>query len=220
MNVELKPVTSCPTNASLWLSNGIKLQCPNDTLGRNLYQCVPNDDRSSLVEFCLQGSIGRYGANLCPFAVSTGHLDALNCSTFLSGCPEESYNTDEVYKYPACLEINPEKRCYLARENCHSDSMSVSPNTSYAFQPDDDITTIIAWVGSSIIGVVILLIVLFLLYKRRCESNSTGSEEEEMPFLPRRSEYLRIKDSNSKRNFLCFAALTRFSSILNDAKLN
>ncbi|XP_062610908.1 uncharacterized protein LOC134272727, partial [Saccostrea cucullata] len=167
MNVELKPVMSCPTNASSWLSNGIKLQCPNDTLGRNLYQCVPNDDRSSLVEFCLQGSIGRYGANLCPYAVSTGHLDALNCSTFLSGCPEESYNTNEVYKYHACLEINPEEKCYFANENCPNDSMSISQNTTYVFQPEDDTTAVIAGVVSTVIIALIVLVVLYLLYRRR-----------------------------------------------------
>ncbi|XP_062611433.1 uncharacterized protein LOC134273262, partial [Saccostrea cucullata] len=190
MNVKLKSVTSCPTNASSWLNNGIKLQCPNDTLGRNLYQCVPNDNRSSLVEFCLQGSIGRYGANLCPYAVSTGHLDALNCSTFLRGCPKEAYNTNEVYKYPACLEINSEKRCYLAKENCPNDSMSVFPNTSYVYQPEDDTTKIIAGVVSTCIIAVIVFVALYILHKRRQrssrrKSNNAGSEEELNLFLPR-----------------------------------
>ncbi|XP_062597902.1 uncharacterized protein LOC134259322 [Saccostrea cucullata] len=183
MDVKFRSVTSCPTNASSWLSNGIKLQCPNDTLGRNLYQCVPNADRSSLVEFCLQGSIGRYGANLCPYAVPTRHLDAYNCSAFLSGCPEEAYNTNEVYKYPTCLEINPEKRCYLANANCPNNSMSVSSNTTDPYQPDDDTTAIIAGVVSTCIVDLVVLVVIYLLYRKRRNNTRNEEERERVPML-------------------------------------
>ncbi|XP_062610250.1 uncharacterized protein LOC134272031 [Saccostrea cucullata] len=142
-NVTFRSVSTCPKDASTWLSNGIKLQCPNDTLGRNLYQCVPNENRSSLVEFCSKGSIARFEANICPYAVSSGYLDAIDCSSFLKGCPREPYNTNEVIKYPACLEINPQKRCYLANENClNKTSQEIQNSTTFHLMTDSSAYTL------------------------------------------------------------------------------
>ncbi|XP_062579573.1 uncharacterized protein LOC134241549 isoform X2 [Saccostrea cucullata] len=216
MDVNFRPVTACPKDGLTWLNNGIKLQCPNDTLGRNLYQCVPNDGRSSLVEFCLQGSIGRYGENTCPFALSSGHLDAINCSTFLKGCPKEPYLTNEVYKYPACLEINPQKRCYLANENClnktsQEDSesttliqptdsssyilstesfnlTSVLPNSTSNLQPGIETVPIIAGVVSLLIVLLVIFVIFFLFYSRRCCRSWNTMNSTEMNVIPVQEE--------------------------------
>ncbi|XP_062618066.1 uncharacterized protein LOC134279651 [Saccostrea cucullata] len=197
-NVTFRSVSACPKDALTWLSNGIKLQCPNDTYGRNLYQCVPNDDRSSLVEFCSKSSIARFEANFCPYAVSSGYLDAINCSTFLKGCPREPYLNNEVYKYPACLEINPQQRCYLSIENClnktskevpksttyiqltdfssyslSTDSFnptSVSPDSTSNLQPGIETVPIIAGVVSPLIVLVVIFVIIFSFYLKKSPS--------------------------------------------------
>ncbi|XP_062590371.1 uncharacterized protein LOC134251982 isoform X2 [Saccostrea cucullata] len=216
-NVTFRSVSTCPKDAPTWLNNGIKLQCPNDTQGRNLYQCVPNENRSSLVEFCSKGSIGRFEANICPYAVSSGHLDAIDCSTFLYGCPREPYITNEVFKYSACLEINPQKRCYLANENClnetsraipnsttfnlmtdssayilstdSSNLTSVSPNSTFNLQPGIETASIIAGVVSSSIFLVVILLFLFIFNSKRCQSwNTMKSTEMDVISIERQEE--------------------------------
>ncbi|XP_055998126.1 uncharacterized protein LOC130047372 [Ostrea edulis] len=97
MSVEMYPVKSCSGDADSWLKAGINLKCPNDTIGRNLYQCAPKDDKTDLVEFCLKGSRGRYEEGLCVYAYPSGHLDVEGCEKFLSGCPEKSYISDEIF---------------------------------------------------------------------------------------------------------------------------
>ncbi|XP_062583973.1 uncharacterized protein LOC134245729 [Saccostrea cucullata] len=206
MDVKFSPVTACPKDGLTWLSNSFKLQCPNDTLGRSLYQCVPNDDRSSLVEFCLRGSIGRYEAETCPFAVSSGHLDAINCSSFLKGCLKEPYLTNEVYKYPTCLEINPQKSYYLADGICinkksheipksttfiqptassaytlSTDSFNLTwvlPNSTSDSQPGIDTVPIITGVVSSLIVLVVIFVIFLFLYSKKCRSCSTIKSTE------------------------------------------
>jgi hypothetical protein len=56
--VKLYPVDSCPTDFESWREAGIKLNCSNDFLGRNRYQCAPNQDKTELVELCLAGPRG------------------------------------------------------------------------------------------------------------------------------------------------------------------
>lgn len=85
--MELYPVKSCPEDADSWLAAGVKLKCPNDTLGRNLYQCAPNEDKTNLVEFCLKGSIGRHeegNFSTCPFFQNSQLLPWISRWTFLT----------------------------------------------------------------------------------------------------------------------------------------
>ncbi|XP_056017030.1 uncharacterized protein LOC130053667 [Ostrea edulis] len=104
MAVEMYPVESCPGNGDSWQKAGIALKCPNDNIGRNLYQCAPNEYKTDLVEFCLKGSIGRFEEGLCVYAYPNGHLGVKNCTTFVTGCPETSYNSNEIYNLLDCID--------------------------------------------------------------------------------------------------------------------
>ncbi|XP_078326477.1 uncharacterized protein LOC111124123 isoform X3 [Crassostrea virginica] len=45
-------------------------------------------------------------------------LNHYNCGMFKEGCPNTVYYSDEMYKYPACFEIEPTDHCYKAEVSC------------------------------------------------------------------------------------------------------
>lgn len=51
-------VNVCPKNVHDVLQASNRLGCGNDSYGNNQYLCLPNKDKSSLVEFCFQGVMG------------------------------------------------------------------------------------------------------------------------------------------------------------------
>lgn len=51
-------VDNCPTNLAEIKIASSRLECTNDTYGNNQYICVPNKEKSSLVELCYDGIIG------------------------------------------------------------------------------------------------------------------------------------------------------------------
>ncbi|XP_078321091.1 uncharacterized protein LOC111111025 isoform X2 [Crassostrea virginica] len=49
-------------------------------------------------------------------------LNHYHCSIFKDGCPNSRYFSDEMYKFPACMEIEPTQRCYKAEPSCQTTS--------------------------------------------------------------------------------------------------
>ena len=51
-------VEKCPNTLAAVNASSKQLNCGNDTYGNNLYMCLPNVEKSSLVEFCYDGIMG------------------------------------------------------------------------------------------------------------------------------------------------------------------
>lgn len=51
-------VDVCPENEHDVLGASRRLGCGNDIYGHNQYMCIPNKEKTSLVEFCFQGVMG------------------------------------------------------------------------------------------------------------------------------------------------------------------
>lgn len=51
-------VDVCPKNLTDVIEASKKLGCGNDAYGNNQYLCLPNVNKTSLVEFCYNGTIG------------------------------------------------------------------------------------------------------------------------------------------------------------------
>lgn len=51
-------VDSCPKNQTEVEEAGKRLRCVKDTYGNNQYMCLPNVEKTSLVEFCHNQSMG------------------------------------------------------------------------------------------------------------------------------------------------------------------
>lgn len=51
-------VSDCPKNKMEMSEASKRLQCGNDSFGNNQYICLPNVEKTSLVELCKDGVIG------------------------------------------------------------------------------------------------------------------------------------------------------------------
>lgn len=51
-------VNVCPKNKHDVMQASKRLGCGNDIYGNNQYLCLPNKNKTSLVEFCFQGEMG------------------------------------------------------------------------------------------------------------------------------------------------------------------
>lgn len=51
-------VLRCPETMEEVNEARLRKGCENDQYGKNGYMCIPNQDRSSLVEFCYRGVMG------------------------------------------------------------------------------------------------------------------------------------------------------------------
>lgn len=51
-------VNVCPKNEHDVIQASKRLRCENDIYGNNQYLCVPNKEKTSLVEFCFKGVMG------------------------------------------------------------------------------------------------------------------------------------------------------------------
>ena len=51
-------VNSCPPNQTEIDKANRQLKCGVDSYGNNQYMCLPNEEKTSLVEFCYHGIMG------------------------------------------------------------------------------------------------------------------------------------------------------------------
>lgn len=106
------PVDSCPMNESAWKVASKRIGC-NDT---QRYHCVPDKFHESLIEFCYSNiRILASGENCLELAAS-GILNYVKCQNCNGECPNKPYFSDEIYKYPVCLDI--EFGCFSSDGGC------------------------------------------------------------------------------------------------------
>ncbi|XP_061192142.1 uncharacterized protein LOC133200344 [Saccostrea echinata] len=111
-------VDSCPTSETEFITAATRLNCGVDKYGRNQYTCVPNEDRSALVEFCYGKIVSYYQKGHCLVTFGDGYLDQISCDQFQAGCPEANFRGNDLYKFSACSLINTEKQCFYAELSC------------------------------------------------------------------------------------------------------
>ncbi|XP_056017010.1 uncharacterized protein LOC130053656 [Ostrea edulis] len=125
-------VESCPLNKTEFTVAATRLNCAVDTNGNNQYTCVPKFDLTAIVEFCYNFTVALYPKGNCLGEIKNGHLDTINCSQFTDGCPNDYYTGNELYRFPACFQLNTEQRCFFADPSC--------PNKTRTFTTEDGTT--------------------------------------------------------------------------------
>nr|XP_034331070.1 GTPase IMAP family member 5-like isoform X3 [Crassostrea gigas] len=110
-------VTGCPKNQSEVIIASGKLGCGQDKYGNNQYMCLPNKEKSFLVELCYDGVMGIQERGIC-LEIFEGNLIQHSCKYFSDGCPEEDFYDYELFKYPSCQDINTKFHCYVSDPNC------------------------------------------------------------------------------------------------------
>nr|XP_022297019.1 uncharacterized protein LOC111106580 isoform X2 [Crassostrea virginica] len=113
---EVFPVETCPQSNEEWNVRSNVQKC-NKTHG---YHCVPNKHLTSLIEFCYPGGVRLpFEGGNCLELAARGILNQIPCKqTFQNGCPDNFFFSQDLYKYPKCLSINTELRCFDADVEC------------------------------------------------------------------------------------------------------
>ncbi|XP_065925447.1 uncharacterized protein [Magallana gigas] len=105
----------CPRNQSEWNKRSSAINCTDN----NGYMCIPNDDRTQLLEFCYIYPRILITKDTCLYMyTSLSRVNAYNCRHFRSGCPSSIYLSSEIFKNPSCVMIG--NGCFRAEQFCIS----------------------------------------------------------------------------------------------------
>lgn len=165
-------VNSCPKNKAEYLKASGKLQCGTDKQNNIQYLCLPNQEKTSLVEFCFDGMMGAREKGNCMEA-TLGKVIERSCRHFTRGCPNNTFMDFEFYKYPACQNINTKHHCYVMDPSCSS--LKSNEETS-----SHDTAV---YIGSSLGGFILIIAVVIAIFilKRRQEERRTQKIEKDNP---------------------------------------
>eukprot|EP00105_Crassostrea_gigas_P004985 XP_011418407.1 PREDICTED: uncharacterized protein LOC105321698 [Crassostrea gigas] len=141
-------VEYCPIIKDMWEARAIEVDCG----GLNSYHCL-TDNEGRKWERCVEKSLIKEGN--CPIFSSKGFIDWKPCNISTSTCPNTTYVSNEVYKYPGCFGNN----------SIHERSVDGISNG-----------VIIGVVLGTMFILAVGLIVVFM-YRRRKHSNLHTEEE-------------------------------------------
>nr|XP_034337173.1 uncharacterized protein LOC105328693 isoform X2 [Crassostrea gigas] len=106
----------CPTNET-WRQRSTEV-CNNS----QEYHCLPTIFLNKSEEYCLTATLIQPGFCVIynPYLKKASFDFKSSCvrKTNFSGCPKESYKSNEIFLYPSCQKINPDKQCYVADISC------------------------------------------------------------------------------------------------------
>lgn len=172
------PVDKCPTNAIEFKAAANRRNCT----GHSRYLCAPDKYLSSLVEFCTDIRRSLFEKGNCLRLEGSGDLNHYRCvDSFKTGCPTEPYFDEDIHRYPACLDINVDDKCFVADKHCperNRDSRNAEMDPKKPFISYETLVLTISFI-LSVTG--ICLHVDFFL-KRRKENVGTqlgGTDETE-----------------------------------------
>ncbi|XP_048743278.2 ankyrin-3-like isoform X2 [Ostrea edulis] len=137
---EVHQVSNCPMSKDAWEKASIRLNCTQ----QHGYHCVPDKYFTSLIEFCYpQGYRLPFERGNCLELAADGILNHVPCNKFDSGCPEQFYFSNEIYKYPKCLSINTNFRCFDADVPCILSKNAESTTSNSVYNTSSQISTTI-----------------------------------------------------------------------------
>nr|XP_022296500.1 uncharacterized protein LOC111106214 isoform X2 [Crassostrea virginica] len=94
-------VHRCPMNISEHEKAEARLGCKEN----QGYHCIPDKYHSSLIEFCYPKKRILVHTGNCLELADIGILNHVKCQTFSCGCPEAPYYSNEMYRFPVCLNV-------------------------------------------------------------------------------------------------------------------
>ncbi|XP_062602580.1 uncharacterized protein LOC134264294 [Saccostrea cucullata] len=183
-------VYSCPQNEKEFTASGDRLNCSLDENGRNQYVCAPDNEQSMLVEFCFKGLVGLYEKGNCLEVLDNGYLNQISCRDFREGCPTNHFFISDLYKFPACHEINPHMKCFLADPAC--------PNITAAGTDDGkslSSSSILAITLGLLIPILLMITIAVLIVLKKWRTNLT-----QQTGVPHDRELLIPYTDSSKRD--------------------
>lgn len=170
-------VSLCPRTEAEFSKASQRIGCGIDTNGHDLYICIPNEEKTSLVEFCHNEVMGAQEKGHC-LEASFGKIIQYNCRNFLSGCPNDTFFEYGFYKYPACQNINTKHNCYVMDPSCPS---IVPADDKRHTDSDDALVYACSILGSVIVLLIVALIFAIIKYRRKNTGRNTDSTQPAHP---------------------------------------
>nr|XP_022295196.1 uncharacterized protein LOC111105290 isoform X1 [Crassostrea virginica] len=195
--MQMNLVNICPKTIKEIHKSSRKLNCSKDEYGNNQYLCLPNVEKTSLVEFCHTGTMGLQPDGMC-LEVSNGGIHYKNCSNFLTGCPETNFKSTEFYKYSKCLEIDKDNHCYTADPFCIPSNSSFGTNQ----KTNDTHTILIPAVAGSVVLLMVLIFVIVLVWRQRNgkDLKCFKDKEQKSNVNDQESKYFKDKEQKPSMN--------------------
>ncbi|XP_065934335.1 uncharacterized protein [Magallana gigas] len=153
-------VKVCPITEKMWKTRAKNVNCA----GLNSYHCLSdNEDRKW--ERCIEKALIKEGN--CPIFTRRGFIDWKPCNISLSTCPNTSYVSDDVYKYPGCFGNN----------SMHEESIldHKAEDTSKGLT--------IGIVLSVMFLLAAVLIIVIIKFRRKCFNQDAQEEPSELQRL-------------------------------------
>lgn len=176
---------NCPKNAHEFETAAKRKNCTENSR----YLCAPDKYLSNLIEFCTDRPVSLFKNGYCVRLEGTGDLNHYRCEDkFQRGCPTEPYTDEEIYKYPACLEINIGFHCFAADKDCperldkyvsNNSKKEESINTTNTEKSDGSIKShgaIVICVVYALMMTTVTGIIAFFVIRQRNKKNMKKTE--------------------------------------------
>lgn len=188
--------SQCPKNETEVYEASKRIGCGVDLYGNNQYMCIPNEKKSSLVEFCFDGAMGIEEKGNC-LENSNGKIRRYNCTSFLSGCPKTSFYKHNVYEYTACQLINTQSNCYVMEPSCPFQE----PNGGQNDDTKNDVTNVSSITGI-FIAITVVSMIVWIVILIRWKRNRTLNKGE-IPQRVRTRTQMKRTDKLEKKLLTC-----------------
>ncbi|XP_062614089.1 uncharacterized protein LOC134275811 [Saccostrea cucullata] len=163
-------VDTCPDTEAAW--NERALSQSTSCGGQSVYHCLLDEDGEKR-EVCVEKSLLKAG--YCPLVTQSNFLDWNPCNLTNPGCPNTSFISNEVYKFPYCFGDNTPSPI---KQN--ENGQDISPGT-------------VAGIVVVIVFLLLVIIGFFLVYQRRMGRNYVAKDPEGHPLMPTGSQREVVK---------------------------
>nr|XP_034327319.1 uncharacterized protein LOC105331374 isoform X2 [Crassostrea gigas] len=206
------PVNKCPGSKTEFQRASQRKNCTKDLR----YLCTPNKYLSSLIEFCTDRKRSLYGEGNCVVLEGTGDLDHYRCvEKFNRSCPSTPYYDEEIYKYPACLEIDKELRCFIAENGCNQREflttethLNISKMETFGnetFRGDSHGLLAIGYIIAIAVVLTVIILIWIIFQKRKKEQVEKSKDNYENESLLKDNPEI---DDDKLRQFLSKGEIT------------
>ncbi|XP_061196557.1 uncharacterized protein LOC133204829 [Saccostrea echinata] len=190
-------VDTCPDTEAAWKKRASRQS--TSCGGRSVYHCLQDEDGKKR-EVCVEKSLLNPG--YCPLVTHKNFVDWNRCNLTTPGCPNTTYISDEVYKFPFCFGDNTPSPI---KQN--ENGQDIGPGA----------------VAGIVFAVLVLLLLsiflLFIMYRRSRGLNYVPKDVEGHPLMPTGNETSRREVVKAHHVMEGMAVLKKHDSLLITGKL-
>uniref|UniRef100_A0A8W8P5B0 Uncharacterized protein n=2 Tax=Magallana gigas TaxID=29159 RepID=A0A8W8P5B0_MAGGI len=201
----------CPRNETEWIQRSSAINCTKN----NGYICIPNENRTELLEFCYIYSTTWVNEGVCLYLIKRySRVDSYKCNRFEYGCPNVTYKATQLIHYPSCTSLG--HGCFLAESTCERATTttttinpSIQETTRYNYLRESDVIWIVTLFGIiSMMCVCVSFCLILYRCKGKPQNRNTKYDEEEnnvnTPLMENQRDEVKETHAESQAEELLF----------------